>query len=719
MFALLGAALLGCSQPREVDRLVVRLIDVVDGARLELVAHDPELGDLALVRGEGGARVRVRLRRPEAWTPQPEATIFGERAEGLAIWSFRAALPTAETTSVRLESEVRGLVAWDPRRKPRPYGWFHSPGGFYPRGFHLALPAGVAPDDLGLVAEFAPTPGLELELASPGQAPPTSALVRWASLAGDSRRSLVVPGGGEVRFELEVPARSRLRFAAGRRAHPWSDGGDSSRIEVELREAAGWRSLRSLTFSGTGAAPASWQDVELPIDGSAGAARVELRFRVPEVSSRGLASHLVAEPVVVAPARRDRRPNLLLIVVDGLRADHVGARDGAASPTPHLDRLARRGLRFANASAAATWTRPSIASMFTGRLPSAHGVEGEDAASRLPRSVPTLAGILREAGWSTVALSANPHLDPAFGVSRGFSRVASGLVDGATLESSLGAALDGRQHEPFFLFGFFMDTHWPWTDRPEDPEAEAIEARVVDAQRLGRAGSHGDGEQAEPTEAEVRKLRALYRENVRYADARIGALLERLRELGLERDTIVVVTADHGEAFGEHGAFFHGWNVHRELEHVPLVVAGPGVPRGVSEEPLSLVHLPALLLDLLGIADAPRAQRSLARRILDGGAAPPPVIETKFRGSDQAALIEGRWKLVLGRRRGAVRLYDLASDPREQADRSAAEPHRVARMRAELERRLAESEADRATSDEPPEEDAEGLGEQLRALGYL
>jgi len=95
------------------------------------------------------------------------------------------------------------------------------------------------------------------------------------------------------------------------------------------------------------------------------------------------------------------------------------------------------------------------------------------------------------------------------------------------------------------------------------------------------------------------------------------------------------------------------------------------------------------------------------------------VVETKFRGSDQAALIEGRWKLVLGRRHGAFRLYDLASDPREQQDRSAAEPHRAARMRAELERRLTEAEAERTTSDEPAEGDAGELGEQLRALGYL
>jgi arylsulfatase A-like enzyme len=516
-----------------------------------------------------------------------------------------------------------------------------------------------------------------------------------------------------------VPEAARLKLAAGRRAHPWADPTVPSHLAIEVLESGRWRALAMLEFPGTSGAPPAWQPIEVSLPASGRGDRLELRIRVPDASSRGTLAHFVADPVIVTGGRRDHRPDLIVIVVDGLRADHVGAREGAPSLTPHLDRMAGRGLRFTSVSAASTWTRPSVASMFTGRLPSAHGVEGEDEASRLPRAVITLAEILRVRGWATVALSANPHLDPAFGVSRGFARVASRVVDGGALESSLGAAIDDPDHSPQFLFGFFMDTHWPWTDREDDRDAEAIDAPRVDPQRLGRADGREERPSRAPSEAEIGKLRALYRENVRYVDARIGALLERLRGAGLDRDTIVVVTADHGEAFGERGAFFHGWNVHRELEHVPLIVAGPGVPRGVRDEPLSLVHLPALLLELLGVPDAALSDRPLARRILEGGAAPSPVIETKFRGSDQAALVEGRWKLVLGRRRGAVRLYDLVSDPREQEDRSAAEPQRLARMRAELERRLAEAEAARATSDEPAEGDVEELGEQLRALGYL
>ncbi|GMU65615.1 MAG: hypothetical protein AMXMBFR36_18890 [Acidobacteriota bacterium] len=718
--AVLAVTLLSCSAPRETDRLVVRLIDIVGTARLSIEPFAPELSDARMVPGASGPRLRVRLRRAEAWVPQSRDSIFGERAEAIAIWSLRAALPTVEPASIRLESASRPLREWRPEEKARPFGWFHSSGGFYPRGLHLALPAGVAPGDLDLSVELLPTAGLALELAAPGAAlPATSELVRWASLAGDSRRAMFVPGGGEIRFELEVPAGARLRFAAGRRSHPWGDAELPSHLVLEVREGETWAALASQAFPGPAGEATAWRAVEVPLPAGERGGRVELRFRVPEAASRGVLSHFAADPVVIAPGRRDRRPNLLVLVVDGLRADHVGARDGAPTLTPELDRLARRGLVFSNASTAATWTRPSVASMFTGRLPSAHGVEGEDEASRLPRGVATLAEALRGEGWATAALSANPHLDPAFGVSRGFARVTSAMVDGATLESALRAELEARDHEPFFLFGFFMDTHWPWTDRADDPEAEAIAARVVDAQRLGRAESHDGRGDAGPTEAEVGKLRALYRENVRYVDARLGALLRRLHELGLERDTVVVVTADHGEAFGERGAFFHGWNVHRELEHVPLVVAGPGVPRGRRDEPVSLVQLPALLLELAGVSASPLADPELARRILDGEAAPPSVIETKFRGSDQAALIEGSWKLVLGRRRGAVRLYDLASDPLEREDRSAAEPHRVARMRAELESRLAEAEASRASSEEVPEGDLDEVGEQLRALGYL
>jgi len=494
---------------------------------------------------------------------------------------------------------------------------------------------------------------------------------------------------------------------------------EASEVRVEWRAGGAWQELERIRFVAEASrrTEAEWTDRDVDLRSLAGK-HVELRFRVAEADGVGRLAHAVADPVIVAPGRSAPPPSILLLVVDGLRADRLGGRNGRL--TPALDALARRGLRFANATTAAPWTRASFASMFTGKLPSAHGVETEEVTSRLPAAVPTLAAELQRRGYATAAFSAYPHLDPAFGLARGFSRVESRLVDGALLERRIGEWIERREHDPFFLVGFFMDTHAPWKDRPEEAAAEAIAAPVRNPQWLGRALGRGRRGEAEPTADEVRKLRALYDENVRFVDARIGALLGRLRASGLDRHTVVAVVADHGEAFGEHGDFFHGWNLYREFEHVPLVVAGPGVRRGVRAAPVSLAALPALLLELAGIGDGPLADRELARRLLAGsGSVPPPVVETRFRGTDLAAIVHWPWKLVLGRGDERLELYDLERDPDERHDLAAAEPERAARLRAELLARLERARSERVEGAEAPDADLTETLEALRSRGDL
>ena len=719
-WALVVALGSACSPPPPHDRLVVRALDRVGEMRLEWEPAAVGMAGLALEAGPQGARIRAALDAPGLWSGWNAAgSWIARRAGKLAVWHFSAALPTSDPASVELTARARRLGPWRQHGKAPRYGWFYSTGGFLARGLFLALPPGERPEALGLDAVFAPSRRLVLDLAGVAAAGTPAELAGWVLHGGTHREAMMVPNRGAVAFPVRLTEGGRLRFSTARQIYPWEARAESSELAVEWRANGVWRLLERIAFPPSTAPleEAEWIDREIDLPRSARGG-VELRFRVASADGVGRLAHFVADPVVIAPRRGERPPNVLLLLVDGLRADSVG--EGRPSRTPALDRLAQRGLLFANASSAAPWSRASIASMFTGRLPSAHGVETEAVISRLPAAVPTLAAELRRRGYATAAFSANPHLDPAAGLGRGFSRVESRLVDGAVLERRIGEWIERREHDPFFLVGFFMDTHAPWTDRPETAEAETIAAPVRDAQWLGRARGRARRGEAEPTADEVRKLRALYDENVRFVDARIGALLERLRASGLDRHTVVAVVADHGEAFGEHGDFFHGWNLYREFVHVPLVVAGPGVERGVREMPVSLAALPALLLELVGIGDGPLADRELARRLLSGsGAVPPPVIETRFRRADLAAIVRWPWKLVLGRGDERLELYHLERDPGERHDLAAAEPERAARLRAELLARLDRARSERVEGAAAPDADLTETLEALRSRGDL
>ncbi len=398
--------------------------------------------------------------------------------------------------------------------------------------------------------------------------------------------------------------------------------------------------------------------------------------------------------------------HLVLVTIDTLRADRLGCYGSSDVATPHLDRLAREGAIAPEAAVQIPLTRPSHASILTGLLPSEHGIR-DNVSPSLGASVPTLAEILKGAGFRTAAFVSSIVLSSQSGLNRGFDTYGDAFDagtddarflnsiqkrgDGTTAEAI--TWLEGQRDARLFLWLHLYDPHDPY--EPPEPYASRY------------AGRPYDGE-------------------VAWSDELVGRLDAALGRLGLREQTLVVVTSDHGEGLGEHGETVHGFFVYQTTLRVPLLVRGPGIAAG-TRLPVTArsVDLPPTLLELLGVEarGSPHfAGRSLATA-LRGGAAPAeeasyaesllPLLH--YGWSDLRSLREGRWKYIQAPR---PELYDLREDPGEQRDLLAAQPARAEALRAALASRL---EAEKATAAAAPAASSvpPDLLEKLGALGYL
>ena len=296
----------------------------------------------------------------------------------------------------------------------------------------------------------------------------------------------------------------------------------------------------------------------------------------------------------------DTRPgsNVLLVVLDTVRADSLGAYGRPGSLTPIFDSLATQGVLFERAYANAPWTLPSHASLFTGELATTHGATQEHLV--LDEAATTMAEVFRAAGYATYAASANPVVGDQHGLSQGFDRFDETWraatktkldpIDRHTNRAGLAAFLDELPPDtPFFGFVNYVDAHLPYVP-PEDFARRAVDGdrfdglQLLAATRLKRK-DHYLMEDGLPTEA-MTLLGQLYDGEVAFVDALVGDLLSLLDELELSGETLLVVTSDHGEQLGEGGHLGDAFSLRNELLHVPLLIVAPGdedVPRRRTE----------------------------------------------------------------------------------------------------------------------------------------
>lgn len=467
-----------------------------------------------------------------------------------------------------------------------------------------------------------------------------------------------------------------------------------------------------------------WVDLQLPLDAVRAALGPDLRFIFESGPDQGSLRPgppvWWVDPTIFEPRaeRHEAVPrNVVLVSIDTLRPDRLGFY-GAVRPTsPVLDSLAADGTVFDVAVAQAPWTLPSHATMLTGLYGCVHGaVEG--VASRLTQGVVPLASILRDAGYTTAAFTEDGFvLADVF--SAGFGRYqehGNSLV--SQIDQTVAAAVDwlrGNPNQPFFLFLHTYQTHGPYTVPPSFLPMFAAASDPATAPGVGRAPDREE------------KL-ARYDRAIRYADTVLGQLFDELDHLGLTDRTLVVVTSDHGEAFGEHGYDGHGRTMHDEVLRVPLLFRAPGLVasgRHVSGM-VGLIDLVPTLLDLLSIEPRYALQGiSLASLVRTGsapGRAPSRVLfsENELHHRRVAARSD-RWKILFDE--STLEVFDLAADPGEREARPAG----MIGVEPEVVRRSFEEECARARASLPhggstttlpalPDPERE---RNLKALGYV
>ncbi len=431
-----------------------------------------------------------------------------------------------------------------------------------------------------------------------------------------------------------------------------------------------------------------------------------------------------------------RPPNVLVIVVDTLRADRLGAYGNGRGLTPFLDGLAARGTVFAHAYAASSWTCPSVASLLTSRFPSQTHIVS--FASRLADDEITFAEKLRPLRYLAGGFSANFRLLGSLGYAQGFDHWQAEMRKGGDLSGTelraqalgwLDRVWNRSSPRPALLYLQYMEPHAPY-----DPP-EPFRARYAPGADDEHRGTKLNDELVSLrwyllTKDDVQLLQSLYDAEVAAVDAQLRQLFAELEWRGFLDDAFVVVTADHGEEFWDHGNLTHGITLYNESVRVPLLVLGPGVAKGRRvEENVSLVDLAPTLIDLLGLPREPRFEgRSLAG-LLRGAGAPaaegtePEIVlqlEATGYGMDTreqvAGIVRGTTKVLL-RSNGLTEAYDLAKDPGEHDSNAGDLPRQAARLVEDLQRRQAALlQSAGAKAERAPLDDA--TREKLRALGY-
>lgn len=450
-------------------------------------------------------------------------------------------------------------------------------------------------------------------------------------------------------------------------------------------------------------------------------------------------------------------PNILLLTVDTLRADHLGyVRSGPVDLTPALDSITSSGTAFSAASTPAPTTRAATAALMTGSYRSRHGVRGN--AWNLGRKMPVLAEVLAAAGYRTAAFFGNGILDPKYGFGRGFESYESFSEpppNGGSSKDEVGVTravewLEEGPREPWFLWLHLMDPHGPYNSAPTHVRAAP---RGVDdrPERILKPASRNTGlgvlprYQMLPGVRKASAYRLRYRAEIRHMDAQVRRLLRAMEALGLGPKTLIVLTADHGEGLGDRDYFFqHGWFANEASVAVPLAFRLPGRVRpGVTlDAAVSLVDVSPTLIGGLGLEVPPLMQgRDLSPALAVGRplpVPPGPVFSGSTLLSANASVRIGRWRLVhtpgaptsggagpedpwepYYEPEESYRLFDVVADPAETVDLADQRPEKVAELRALLN---AWTEEQALAAGRPGEGSATAnrhLFEMLKSLGYV
>jgi arylsulfatase A-like enzyme len=489
----------------------------------------------------------------------------------------------------------------------------------------------------------------------------------------------------------------------------------------------------------------------------------------------------------------DQRPNFLIISMDTTRADRFSCYGHYRQTTPHIDQIAREGRLFKNAISPSTWTVPSHMSLFTGVYPSKHGVGYLN--TQLPEDLPTLAEILSRNGYRTFSIYNNPFVGRMVGGTKGFNEAIGVNLDrrvNLTLErlferfiyNDIGAnskktvdlasnwiSTTAGTGLPYFAFVHFNDAHSPYRARePYFSEfVKDLDLTQVDLSKVQKVNAHRrafhkylTGE-VRPSRADFEYLKALYDSEIRFVDEQIGKLLEFLKQKGFLKNTLVIITADHGEYIGEHNLMNHHFYLYNTVLHIPMIFWYPErIQPGVDLRYASLVDILPTVLSLaslesqipshvqgvnlitpesqdvrvfslqqprpvysewwgwlLGEASQDKAQnvsKDGSKAILKENLTPAEILNFAHQSSKDSskAIYDGVWKLIW-LSNGKHELYNLAHDPNEQRNLIEAYPEKVQELQAKLDQWLGSFQQARAMSGTNKKQ----FRQMLRSLGYV
>jgi choline-sulfatase len=410
-------------------------------------------------------------------------------------------------------------------------------------------------------------------------------------------------------------------------------------------------------------------------------------------------------------------PNILLISLDACRADHLGTYGYSRDTSPFIDTIAARGTVFTHAFINTLGTPPSHATMLTSLYQETHRVDYSPqegpASYRLPAEVALLQEHLQRGGYTTVGVTGGGYLTREFGYARGFD-----AFDATARGQHVGAGKllrlverHGGGGQPVFAFFHTYSIHSPYSPPPEyrdlwGPSASRFEPTSQNLLAINKG-------EIEVSEEDVEHIVAMYDAGIRYTDDALRRLFANLDQLGFFTNYLVVITADHGEEFGERGGFVHRPLLYDDLLHVPLILEGTTVPRGRRDQSLaSTVDIAPTILRVAGVeTDAP-----LEGRVLLTSKA-PGAIYAQSR-SDRYAIRTNDWKLILNQRPRTAELFDLRSDPKERKNVVERYPDEA----RSLEERLWTWRRGLPAIESLPRPDLEVSGdtvERLEELGYV
>lgn len=393
----------------------------------------------------------------------------------------------------------------------------------------------------------------------------------------------------------------------------------------------------------------------------------------------------------------DKSMNVILIGIDTLRYDHLGFAGYHRNTSPYIDALTKESLVFHNCFSQAPSTGPSFASIFTSRYPTFHGVINVWTRNRgwsLAENVPTLQEILKSNGYATAAFTEGGTLMPHIGLAKGFD----------VYETTASSLTDARKHpavqwmkekkeRPFFLFFQTFATHAPYitpttSKDMDDPNYNGrFPANIAEVLKSGAVDKtfRKIMEEVKHIPKEIERLKKMYDACITYMDHFIGQLLEEMRTFGLEQNTIIVLTSDHGEEFMEHGNIYHQ-NIYDEILHVPLVIKVPlaRTQKNINQIVRSIDITPTVL-DLLNIQTEETLQGTSLLPTTEG--IDLNLVSLAEHGYKYFSLRSKYYKYIY-RKKTEQEVYSVVSDPAEKDDVSTYSPALVEKLHNEFQTEL-------------------------------